>query len=158
VPANLLTDLLGNFLGRFEVDAFGRLKISIANSEGGEIHPAKVLPEFEAEQVESEVSRDGVINQVPVLYARDNVAGKFLLHEEGVLEGSGASQTLYGVRTPPKNGRFELKWMRSEAVARTIQALIVERFEEPVRTVQIRGATFRALEVEPDDYVVFTVP
>ena len=62
VQANLLTDLLGNFLGRFEVEAFGRLKISIANSEGGEIHPAKVLPEFEAEQVESEVSRDGVIN------------------------------------------------------------------------------------------------
>ncbi|MBT3435502.1 MAG: LamG domain-containing protein [Nitrospinaceae bacterium] len=156
-PADALTDLLGNFLGRFEVDAFGRLKIIFQGTETGSIHPVKVMPELEAAEVELEVSRDGVINQVPALYAWDDVEGKFLLHEDGIAERSAASQVLYGVRTP-SSGRLELTWMRSEAVARTVQARIVERFEEPARVFRIQDETFRALEVEPDDYIVFSVP
>lgn len=156
-PADALTDLLGNFLGRFEVDAFGRLKFAFQGAEAGAIHPVKVMPELEAADVEMEVSRDGVINQVPVLYGWDEAEGKFLLHEDGLSERSAASQVLYGVRTP-SSGRLELKWMRSEAVVRTVQARIVERFEEPARLIRIQGATFRSLEVEPDDYVVFSVP
>lgn len=156
-PADALTELLGNFLGRFEVDAFGRLKIAFQGTEAGAIHPVKVMPELEAADVEVEVSRDGVINQVPALYGWDDVEGKFLLHEEGFSERSAASQVLYGVRTPT-SGRLELKWVRSEVVARGIQGRIVERYEEPARLLRIQDATFRALEVEPDDYVVFSVP
>ncbi len=77
-PADVLTDLLGNFLGRFEVDAFGRLKIGIAGAEAGAMHPAMALPELETAQVEAEISRDSVINQAPVLYARDYASGKFI--------------------------------------------------------------------------------
>ena len=156
-PADVLTELLGNFLGRFEVDAFGRLKIAFQGAETGTIHPVKVMPELEAADVEVEVSRDGVINQVPVLYGWDDVEGKFLLHENGLSERNAASQVLYGVRTP-SSGRLELRWVRSEAVARSVQGRIVERYEEPARLLRIQDATFRALEVEPDDYVVFSIP
>jgi hypothetical protein len=71
-------------------------------------------------------------------------------------EWGAASQALYGTRTPSE-GKIVLGWVRSASVARAVQTRIVERFQTPARIVQIRDATFRALEVEPDDYVVFSV-
>lgn len=126
-PSDVLTELLGDFLGRFEVDAFGRLKMSIAAVESVSLHPVKVLPALEAADVEAETSRDSVINQVPVLYARDYAEGKHLLHDDGDSTRDAASQALYGTRTPSE-GNIALDWVRSASVARAVQTRIVERF------------------------------
>ncbi|MEE9276479.1 MAG: hypothetical protein V3V62_14335 [bacterium] len=156
-PAAALTDILGDFLGRYEVDALGRLRLSLAAEEAATLHPVKALPAFPAENVSAETSRDSVINQAPVLYAKDHRGGDHILHDDGEAEKDAASQALYGVRLPSR-GRLDLDWIRQEAVARKVQARIVERFAEPARFWTLRDSTLRALEVEQDDYVSFSVP
>ncbi|MDA1000905.1 MAG: hypothetical protein O2807_10395 [bacterium] len=156
-PADVLTDLLGDFLGGFEVDALGRLRLALAGQEAGAIHPVKALPAAEAESVEIETSRDSVINQVPALYAKDYRDGRHISHEDGEGTKEAASQALYGVRLP-ESGRLDFDWVRTAAVARAVQARIIERFAAPARVVIYRDGTFRGLEAEPDDYVVFSIP
>ncbi len=156
-PADVLTELLGDFLGRFEVDPHGRLRLFLAGEETGAIFPVKVLPAFEAAEVEAETGRDSVVNQVPLLYGKSFAEGRMGRHDDGGATKEAASQALYGVRPPP-GGRLELAWVRDPATARAVQRRIVERLGTPARVVTIRDTTFRALEVEPEDYVVFSVP
>lgn len=156
-PAEMLTDILGDFLGRFEVNAYGRLRVFLEGEETVSVYPVKDLPALEAAEVEAETRRDSVINRVPVLYAKNYLDGRHLLHDEGEETADAASQWLYGVRTPPE-GRLDLDWVRKAAVARAVQARIVERFRTPARGVTVRDGTFRALEAEPGDYVAFSVP
>lgn len=156
-PADVLTALLGDFLGRYEIDPFGRLAIRIAGAEPSSRLPAKVLPRFGEARVEAEVSRDSIINQAPALYARDYLHGRYLKHDDGEAAKSVSSQRLYGVRRPPQ-GPLRLEWVRRGSVAAAIQARIVERCRRPARMITFENATLRTLEVEPDDYVAFSVP
>ena len=156
-PADILTALLGDFLGRYEIDPFGRLKIRIAGEESSAISPQKVLPRFGHSRIEAEIARDTVINQVPALYARDSLNARYIKHDDGSATQNTSSQRLYGVRRPPQSP-LRLEWVRRESVAATIQSRIVERYHEPTRMLTIEDNSLRALEVEPDDYVAFSVP
>ncbi|MDE0333266.1 MAG: hypothetical protein OXL41_15535 [Nitrospinae bacterium] len=156
-PADVLTSLLGDFLGRYEIDPFGRLKIHIAGEEPFAISPQKVLPRFGHSRIESEMARDTVINQVPVLYASDYLGARYIKHDDGSATQNTSSQRLYGVRRPPRSP-LRLEWVRRESVAATVQARIVKRYHEPTRMLTIEDGSLRALEVEPDDYVAFSVP
>ena len=156
-PADVLTSLLGDFLGRYEIDPFGRLKIHIAGEEPFAISPQKVLPRFGHSSIEAEMARDTVVNQVPVLYARDYLGGRYIKHDDGSATRNTSSQRLYGVRRPPQSP-LRLDWVRRERVAATVQSRIVERCHEPTRMLTIEDGSLRALEIEPDDYVAFSVP
>ena len=156
-PADVLTALLGDFLGRYEVDPFGRLKIHIAGGESFANSPQKVLPRFGQSRIEAEMARDTVINQAPVLYARDYPGARYIKHDDGSATENRSSQRLYGVRRPPQSP-LRLEWVRRESVAATVQSRIVERYHEPTRILSIEDGSLRALEIEPDDYVAFSVP
>ncbi len=156
-PADILTSLLGDFLGRYEIDPFGRLKIHIAGEEPSAISPQKVLPRFGHSSIEAEMARDTVVNQVPVLYARDYPGARYIKHDDGSATRNISSQRLYGVRRPPQSP-LRLDWVRRERVAATVQSRIVERCHEPTRMLTIEDSSLRALEIEPDDYVAFSVP
>ncbi|MEK6712226.1 MAG: hypothetical protein AABZ64_16785 [Nitrospinota bacterium] len=157
-PADVLTELLGDFLGRFEVDPFGRLRVVLAGAETGTLYPVKALPSFDLASVEARVTRDSVVNQVPLLYGKNfsPLDGRMKRHDGGEATRDAASQALYGARLPA-GGRLELHWVRDGAAAQAIQRRIVERFREPARVLTIRDTTFRALEAEGDDYVAFSV-
>ncbi len=156
-PADVLTSLLGDFLGRYEIDPFGRLKIHIAGEEPSAVSPQKVLPRFGHSSIEAEMARDTVVNQVPVLYARDYPGARYIRHDDGSATRNISSQRLYGVRRPPQSP-LRLEWVRRERVAATVQSRIVERCHEPTRMLTIEDGSLRALEIEPDDYVAFSVP
>ena len=156
-PADVLTALLGDFLGRYEVDPFGRLKIHIAGGESFMNSPQKVLPRFGQSHIEAEIARDTVINQVPALYARNYPGARYIKHDDGSTTQNRSSQRLYGVRRPPESP-LRLEWVRRESVAATVQSRIVGRYHEPTRILTIEDGSLRALEVEPDDYVAFSVP
>ncbi len=156
-PADVLTALLGDFLARYEIDPFGRLGVRIAGEESSGVLPKKVLPRFGQWRIEAEMARDTVINQVPALYARDYVSARHMKHDDGETTKNTSSQRLYGVRMPPQSP-LRLEWVRRESVAATIQSRIVERYHQPTRMLTIEDNTLRALEVEPDDYVAFSVP
>ena len=156
-PADVLTALLGDFLGRYEIDPFGRLGVRVAGAESSGLLPKKVLPRFGQWRIEAEVARDTVINQVPALYARDYVSARHVKHDDGEATKNTSSQRLYGVRMPPQSP-LRLEWVRRENVAATIQSRIVERYHQPTRMITIEDGTLRALDVEPDDYVAFSVP
>lgn len=157
-PADALTALLGDFLGRYEIDPFGRLAVRIAGEEPFSRLPAKVLPRFGEARVEAEIARDAIINQAPALYARDYLHhGRYLRHDDGETSKNASSQRLYGVRKPPESP-LRLEWVRRESVAAALQARIVERCHGPARMITFENATLRALEVEPGDYVAFSVP
>ncbi|MBI3126705.1 MAG: hypothetical protein HYZ11_03775 [Candidatus Tectomicrobia bacterium] len=156
-PAEVLASLLGDFLGRFEVDPYGRVRVLIAGEETGSIFPVKALPASGAAEIFAETARDSAVNQVPVLYAAGFADGRFMRHDDGASTRDAASQALYGVRLPP-GGSLELEWVRDEAAARAVQRRIVERLRDPSRVITVRDTTLRALEVEPDDYVAFSVP
>ena len=148
---------MGDFLGRYEIDPFGRLKIRIAGEESSAISPQKVLPRFGHSRIEAEIARDTVINQVPALFARDSLNARYIKHDDGSATQNTSSQRLYGVRRPPQSP-LRLEWVRRESVAATIQSRIVERYHEPTRMLTFEDNSLRALEVEPDDYVAFSVP
>ncbi|OGL61465.1 MAG: hypothetical protein A3J27_12160 [Candidatus Tectomicrobia bacterium RIFCSPLOWO2_12_FULL_69_37] len=156
-PAEALTSLLGDFLGRFEVDPYGRVRVVLAGEETGGIFPVKALPSFGAAEVFAETARDSVVNQVPLLYGMSFAEGRMKGHDDGASTRDAASQALYGVRLP-SGGSLELEWVRDAAVARAVQRRVVERLREPARVLTIRDTTLRALEIEPDDYVAFSVP
>lgn len=156
-PADILTSLLGDFLGRYEIDPFGRLKIHITGEEPSAISPQKVLPRFGHSSIEAEMARDTVVNQVPVLYAKDYPGARYIRHDDGSAARNISSQRLYGVRRPPQSP-LRLDWVRRERVAATVQSRIVERCHEPTRMLTIEDGSLRALEIEPDDYVAFSVP
>ncbi len=155
-PADVLTALLGDFLGRYEIDPFGRLKIHIAGGESSAVSPRKVLPRFGQSRIEAEVARDTIINQAPALYARDYLGARYIKHDDGSATQNTSSQRLYGVRRPLQSP-LRLKWVRRESVAATVQSRIVARYHEPTRMITIEDGSLRALEVEPDDYVAFSV-
>ena len=158
-PAEVLTGILADFLGWYEVDPRGRLRLGIAGPEAGAIRPALALPSLEAASVSCETSREGVVNQVPALFSR-NFTGKttdFIQHDDGAATLDAASQALYGVRLPAR-GRLEFEWIRGSATARAVQGRIVERMGAPSRILTIRDSTWRALLAEAHDYVVFSVP
>ncbi len=156
-PADVLTALLGDFLGRYEIDPFGRLGIRIAGEESFAILPQKVLPRFHESRVEAHLARDTVINQVPTLYARDYLGGRHMRHDDGEATKNASSQRLYGVRRPPQSP-LPLEWVRRESVVARVQSRIVERYHQPTRMLTIEDVTLRAIEVEPDDYVAFSAP
>lgn len=156
-PADVLTALLGDFLGRYEIDPFGRLKIHITGEEPAAVSPQKVLPRFGQARIEAEMARDTVINQAPVLYARNYLGARYIKHDDGSATQDTSSQRLYGVRRPSQSP-LRLEWVRRESVAATVQSRIVERYHEPTRILTIEDGSLRALEVEPDDYVAFSVP
>ena len=156
-PAEVLTSLLGDFLGRFEVDPYGRVRVVLAGEETGSIFPVKALPSFGVTEVFAETARDSVVNQVPLLYGMSFAEGRMKGHDDGTSTKDSASQALYGVRLP-SGGSLELEWVRDAAVARSAQRRVVERFRDPARVLTIRDITLRALEAEPDDYVIFSVP
>ena len=156
-PADVLTAILGDFLGRYEIDPFGRLKIRIIGEESSKLSPQKVMPRFGHSRITAEFARDTVINQVPVFYARDYMSGRFIRHDDGSAVRNTSSQRLFGVRRPPQSP-LRLEWIRSEGVAATVQSRIVERCHEPTRIITIEDDSLRALEIEPDDYVAFSAP
>ena len=156
-PADVLTALLGDFLGRYEIDPFGRLKIHIAGEKSSAGPPQRVLPRFGHSSIEAETARDTVINQVPVLYARDYPGARYIKHDDGSATRNASSQRLYGVRRPPRSP-LRLEWVRRESVAATVQSRIVARCREPTRMITIEDGSLRALDIEPDDYVAFSVP
>lgn len=156
-PADVLTELLGDFLGRYEIDPFGRLGIRIAGEEPFAILPQKVLPRFHASRAHAEIARETVINQAPVLYARDYLGGRHLRHDDGEATRNASSQRLYGVRRPPQSP-LPLEWVRREGVAARVQSRIVERCHQPARMIAIEDDTLRSIEVEPGDYVAFSAP
>ena len=155
-PADVLTALLGDFLGRYEIDSFGRLKIHIAGEKPSAMSPQKVLPRFGQSRIEAEMARDTVINQVPVLYARDYPGARYIKHDDGSTSRNTSSQRLYGVRRPPQSP-LRLEWVRRESVAATVQSRIVARYHEPTRMLTIEDDSLRALEIEPDDYLAYSV-
>ena len=156
-PADVLTSLLGDFLGRYEIDSFGRLKIHIAGEKPSAMSPQKVLPRFGQSRIEAEMARDTVINQVPVLYARDYPGARYIKHDDGSASRNTSSQRLYGVRRPPQSP-LRLEWIRRGSVAATVQSRIVARYHEPTRMLTIEDDSLRALEIEPDDYLAYSVP
>ncbi|MCY4382397.1 MAG: hypothetical protein OXE44_04530 [Nitrospinae bacterium] len=156
-PADVLTSLLGDFLGRYEIDSFGRLKIHIAGEKPSAMSPQKVLPRFGQSRIEAEMARDTVINQVPVLYARDYPGARYIKHDDGSASRNRSSQRLYGVRRPPQSP-LRLEWVRRGSVAATVQSRIVARYHEPTRMLTIEDDSLRALEIEPDDYLAYSVP
>ena len=156
-PADVLTAILGDFLGRYEVDPFGRLLVRIAGEEPAAILPQKVLPRIDESRIAAEIARDAIINQAPTLYARDYVRARYLRHDDGDATKNASSQRLYGVRRPPQSP-LRLEWVRRESVAAALQSRIVERYRRPTRMFTIEDASLRAIEVEPDDYVAFSAP
>ena len=156
-PADVLTSLLGDFLGRYEIDSFARLKIHITGEKTAAMSPQKVLPRFAHSRIEAEMARDTVINQVPALYAKDYPGARYIKHDDGSATENRSSQRLYGVRRPPQSP-LRLEWVRRESVAAAVQSRIVALYHEPTRILTIEDGSLRALEIEPDDYVAFSVP
>ncbi len=155
-PMQALTDLLGDFLGWFETDADKRLRVGILGQEAGTVFPAAALPSLEAAEVTSRRSRDSIVNQTPVLYAKNYTDGRHIKHEDGETTKDAASQVVYGARLPAR-GHYVMDWVREDATAKAVQARIVERNKDPQRVISIRGLNWRALGIEVHDYVIFSV-
>ncbi len=154
-PAEVFTALLGDFLGRYEIDPFGRLAIRITGQEF--LLPQKALPHRGLARTQAETARDTVVNQVATLYARNYLDDRYVRHDAGEATKDASSQKLYGVRRTPQSP-LRLEWVRCADVAARVQARIVERYHAPTRTFTLEDTTLRALDVEPDDYVAFSVP
>ncbi|MBI2178107.1 MAG: hypothetical protein HYU38_07210 [Candidatus Tectomicrobia bacterium] len=157
-PQEVLQGLLGNFLASFDVDPAGRIAFFSSGEETASIHPVLLVPSREI-RARREWDLASVVNQVPVLYGKNFsfLDGRMKRHDDGETAKDAASQKLYGVRLPSQ-GRLSLEWVRDQAVARTIQARVVERMAEPARVVEITDESLRAIQAGEGDYAAFTVP
>lgn len=157
-PMEVLQDLLGNFLAGFDISPAGRVVFGAQGEETGSLFPVLHVPSREI-RAQRELDLASVVNEVPVLYGKNFsfLDGRMKRHDGGETTRDAASQALYGARRP-SGGRLELSWVRDQAVARAIQARIVERMAEPARVVAITDESLRCVQAEEGDYAAFTVP
>lgn len=153
---DVLTDLLGCFLGSWWTVGNGMLRLSLDLGPclQGESELAANLRHAELENIEVSAELDDVANQAELHYCLNHASGDFQAATDGSSNAQPQSVGLYGHRS----ATLELPWVRDEQTALVLGQRFVTLFCSPRRTVSCQVNHLRLLHLEKGDMVTLSLP
>lgn len=152
-----LAGILGSFWGTFWVGGDGRLRIQIDLGPNflDESQLALHLGPKIMATAQATDQTDDICNQASLRFAPAFLRGgdtKWQGEYSGEDTKNLASQALHGVRLKS----YDLPWVRSSEVAKTLAATLVDRYATPPRLLQVRLPDVRGAHLERGDHITIS--
>lgn len=153
---DVLTDILGEFMGSWWVDgqALLRLSMDLGPCLQAESELAANLRHTDLQDVEVSAELEDVVNQAELYYCLNHATGGYQNADDGAGNAQPLSMGLYGARTVS----LELKWVRQEQTAKAVALRFVELLSTPRRTISCQVSNLRLLHLEKGDMVSLSLP
>jgi hypothetical protein len=142
-------------------NAAGAIVIKLDTGLASDMRPAAFLQEREAVSVKLSQSLKNLCNQIQANYAvsyesdkryKEGTRSNYRRTDDGSTTADAYSQRRYGVR----KREIDFDWVRDTATINTIQARLVEEYAKPVWIYTWEDMSFRNMQVEKGDHVVFS--
>lgn len=153
--AQILTGLLGEFLGSWWWGGDGRLRLSLDLTTGGldDGELAGALSQSQLSEITVTANLADVVNQLEILHAYNPLTQEAQAAWSGPAGVDRRSQGLYGVRRQEIN----LQWVREDAVAAALAARLVKAFAFPRRTITCQEGALVNLPLERGDAALLSL-
>lgn len=147
----LLQTMVGSFLGNIYFNAQKMLVLSIDDNSTSYLQK-QTIRKVDLGKVTATQKLENIINQCPCNYGYSYLDSKFQHHTDDSADADIISQNFYGVRKPKTP--YQFYWCRDLTSVSTVQAIIVEKFKNPVWEVTINIKTLKELFLDTEDLLV----
>lgn len=149
-----LTTILGDFMGVAQVGPAGLVEISFDTGRGSvsDANVAAIIRAHETEAATVKALLENACNQAAAEYAYNWRAQEYQASDDGSSTKDAASQARWGGRIK----QFSWAWVRTNAVAQTLQEVIVQTFARPPRSISVPLDSLRLAPLALGDIVLLS--
>jgi len=147
----IIQRMIGSFNGQAYYNA--NKKLVIDYDPGGELigQNPEIIRKSEVANITARHTRENLVNRCPVSFAYNYSEKKFLSYTDKSSQADAASISVYSTQGPASP--FELHWVRSSAVAESIQDVIVSKWKKPVWEINFQQNSLKSAHLETGDII-----